>query len=203
VKGFAGLLVLAAFAIVVFGQASLLTKQQEQYSAQAQHTALALIKARSISQDVRTSLAIVLEKAGQDETDPRKKLLIAAAALAQWERQIEAKYASQGVELDAWAGFPQQAEAPALAQAMLAEGKPKKCSLCADLSSPAEDTQGNTVPFALSTIILDNGKTAISSQGLANIQPLEGIATAGKLSIGASVLLPEERMAFTAAQEEQ
>lgn len=132
-RGFAALLVAAAFGAVAF-HSLLLERSSWQAGSEELEGALKASALRSVEDDLAESFEMVLRKAGSGETNAQKRAEKLVFKLAEWERFEEGKYAPQAILVDAWFGAISQEEKNALAVKMLEEKRVLKCAACRDFS---------------------------------------------------------------------
>lgn len=133
-RGFAALLVAAAFAITAFHALALQKSSWEAQNAELEG-ALKVTSLRAVEDDLQSSLQMVLLKAGAGEKKPRERVEKIFLKLAEWERFAEGKYGREGVEVDLWLGIPSEEEKTGLPVKILGEKRVLKCAACVDLSS--------------------------------------------------------------------
>lgn len=151
-RGFAGLLVAAAFALVFFHSLQVQKGAWEGRSLELE-AALKTAQLRAVEGDLRSSFEMVLRKAGGREKDAGKRAALVLLKLAEWEKFVEAKHAKQGIFVDVWMGAISPQEKTALPVEMLGEKKVLKCAACVDfyleqknfLASDKKFSTGNNV----------------------------------------------------------
>ena len=209
-RGFAATLVAALLLAALAHSQNLLKTVEEQHDGETR-AALAAEKLHSAEENARSSLQMVLQKAGGRKTEAKKRLETLAQKLAEWEDVFEKKMAKDGVETDAWAGWLKEGEKSMLPLQMLGEKRVIKCGACINLPQEnavelLEEIGALSAPnsnFSNADSIYSNTNYSNhpNSSGIFSSFAIEEIA-GGQLVFGASFFLPGEKLASVAVLQE-